>query len=56
MAIPMPVPDSSREALAAVDRYLAALNARDTAAIRDAFNFPHLRIVRRRPEAEARTA
>ena len=32
------------EALAAVDRYLAALNARDTAAIRAAFNFPHLRI------------
>ncbi|MDA0226097.1 MAG: hypothetical protein O2975_08315 [Proteobacteria bacterium] len=32
------------EALAAVDRYLAALNARDTIAIRDAFNFPHLRI------------
>lgn len=33
-----------QEALAAVDRYLAALNARDTEAIRDAFNFPHLRI------------
>jgi len=32
------------EALAAVDRYLVALNARDTAAIRAAFNFPHLRI------------
>ena len=32
------------EALAAVDRYLAALNARDTVAIRAAFNFPHLRI------------
>jgi hypothetical protein len=32
------------EALAVVDRYLAALNARDTVAIRDAFNFPHLRI------------
>ena len=32
------------EALAAVDRYLAALNARDTEAIRAAFNFPHLRI------------
>ncbi|HEY5635723.1 MAG TPA: hypothetical protein VIS77_02390 [Burkholderiales bacterium] len=31
-------------ALRAVDRYLAALNARDTTAIRDAFNFPHLRI------------
>jgi hypothetical protein len=31
-------------ALAAVERYLAALNARDTAAIRNAFNFPHLRI------------
>ena len=33
-----------KEALAAVDRYLAALNARDTEAIRAAFNFPHLRI------------
>ena len=33
-----------REALGAVDRYLAALNAHDTAAIRDAFNFPHMRI------------
>mgnify|MGYP001183527151 FL=1 len=32
------------EALAAVDRYLAALNARDTEGIRAAFNFPHLRI------------
>ena len=32
------------EALAAVDRYLAGLNARDTQAIRAAFNFPHLRI------------
>jgi hypothetical protein len=36
--------DVKREALAAVERYLAALNARDTAAIRDAFNFPHMRI------------
>lgn len=37
--------DSNRaQALAAVDRYLAALNARDSAAIRAAFNFPHLRI------------
>jgi len=36
--------DVAREALGAVDRYLAALNARDTAAIRDAFNFPHMRI------------
>lgn len=33
-----------REALATVDRYLKALNARDTGAIRDAFNFPHTRI------------
>lgn len=31
-------------ALAVVDRYLAALNARDSEAIRDAFNFPHLRV------------
>lgn len=36
--------DASTQALAAVDRYLAALNARDTDAIRAAFNFPHLRI------------
>ena len=36
--------DVEREALAVVDRYLAALNGRDTGAIRDAFNFPHLRI------------
>jgi len=36
--------DSAAAALAAVDRYLAGLNARDTAAIRAAFNFPHLRI------------
>ena len=33
-----------QEALAVVDRYLAGLNARDTGAIRAAFNFPHLRI------------
>lgn len=33
-----------KAALAAVDRYVAGLNARDTNAIRDAFNFPHLRI------------
>ena len=38
------VRSSETEALAAVDRYLAALNARDEAAIRDAFNFPHVRI------------
>lgn len=31
-------------ALAVVERYIAALNARDTGAIRDTFNFPHLRI------------
>lgn len=37
-------PEASREALVAVDRYLAALNARDTTAIRDAFNFPHFRV------------
>lgn len=36
--------DVEREALAAVDRYLVALNARNTEAIRDAFNFPHARI------------
>lgn len=36
--------NAAREALAAVDRYLAALNARNTPAIRDAFNFPHMRI------------
>jgi hypothetical protein len=40
----MPDATVKREALAVVDRYLVALNARDTAAIRDAFNFPHLRI------------
>ena len=34
----------SAEALAVVERYIAALNARDTGAIREAFNFPHLRI------------
>ena len=40
------MPDASveREALAVVDRYLAGLNARDTAMIRSAFNFPHMRI------------
>ena len=32
------------ESLAVVDRYLAALNARDTGAIRAAFNFPYMRI------------
>lgn len=37
-------PDVEQAALAVVDRYLAALNARDTAGIRDAFNFPHFRI------------
>jgi len=36
--------EAKREALAAVDRYLVALNARDTVAIRDAFNFPHFRV------------
>lgn len=35
---------AAQEALATVERYLAALNARDTAGIRDAFNFPHIRI------------
>jgi hypothetical protein len=33
-----------REALAVVNRYLAELNARDTAGIRDTFNFPHFRV------------
>ena len=37
-------PSASEEALGVVDRYLAGLNARDTEAIRAAFNFPHLRI------------
>ena len=36
--------DTEQAALAAVDRYLAALNSRDTEAIRDAFNFPHTRV------------
>jgi hypothetical protein len=36
--------DVEREALGAVDRYLAALNAHDADGIRDAFNFPHIRI------------
>jgi len=36
--------DVEREALGAVDRYLAALNAHDTPGIRDAFNFPHIRV------------
>ena len=40
----MPDDQVAQAALATVDRYLAALNARDTAAIRDAFNFPHMRI------------
>jgi hypothetical protein len=35
---------AGREALAVVERYIAGLNARDTEAIRAAFNFPHLRI------------
>ena len=35
---------AKEQALAAVDRYLAGLNARDTEMIRSAFNFPHLRI------------
>lgn len=35
---------NERAALAAVDAYLAGLNARDTRAIRSAFNFPHFRI------------
>lgn len=37
-------PEVQREALAVVDRYLEALNGRDTQAIRDAFNFPHFRV------------
>ena len=40
----MPESLASREAIAVVARYIAALNARDTGAIRAAFNFPHLRI------------
>lgn len=36
--------DCEREALAVVERYLTAINARDTEAIRDAFNFPHVRV------------
>jgi hypothetical protein len=36
--------DVEREALGAVDRYLAALNVHDTDGIRDSFNFPHMRI------------
>ena len=36
--------DVQTQALAVVDRYLAALNARDSEAIRAAFNFPHLRV------------
>ena len=36
--------ETEHAALAAVDRYLAALNGRDTEAIRDAFNFPHTRV------------
>jgi len=38
------VETAKRAALSAVDRYLEALNARNTVAIRAAFNFPHLRI------------
>ncbi len=44
MAASPPFALARKEALAAVDRYVAGLNARDTNAIRDAFNFPHLRI------------
>jgi hypothetical protein len=40
----MPDADVKQEALAAVDRYLATLNAHDTPGIRDSFNFPHMRI------------
>ena len=36
--------DAGTRALAVVDRYLAALNARDTDSIRATFNFPHMRI------------
>ncbi|MCH9675576.1 MAG: hypothetical protein K0U93_29335 [Gammaproteobacteria bacterium] len=36
--------DAEAGALAAVDNYLVALNARDTQAIRRAFHFPHVRI------------
>jgi hypothetical protein len=36
--------EAKSEVLAAVDRYLAAFNARDTVAIRDTFNFPHFRV------------
>ena len=44
MATAIPNTRAGEEALAVVDRYLAGLNARDTKAIRAAFNFPHLRI------------
>ena len=40
----MSTTDAEQEALAAVVRYIAAINAHDTAAIRDTFNFPHARI------------
>ena len=36
--------DVEQKALAVVDSYVAALNARDSEAIRDAFNFPHTRV------------
>lgn len=35
-----------REAIAAVDRYYAALNANDEEGVRDAFHYPHVRIGR----------
>ena len=37
-------PEVEREAIAAVERYYAALNARDEEGVRDAFHFPHIRI------------
>jgi hypothetical protein len=35
--------DSITQATAALDRFMAALNANDAAGVNDAFNFPHVR-------------
>lgn len=36
--------ETERAALAVVDRYLVGINGHDTELIRDAFNFPHVRV------------
>jgi hypothetical protein len=43
-----PIEDAAAEALAVLDRHMAALNARDPAALADTLHFPHYRLTQGR--------